>query len=183
MILIFSMNTKITLNKGFTLIELLVVIAIIGLLATLGVSAFNSARNSAKEKGAQHEIKLIYDAINMLANDTGKWPGQQQIDKLGSGGSNEVCSDGCSYGLSDARAGIIATDGNYSSWAGPYRDTMPLDPWGRQYFFDSDYQVLNSEPCAGRGGCSTAVVIGSYGPNGTGNNQYNSDDIIRIIVK
>lgn len=177
------MNIDITANRGFTLIELLVTIAIIGVLATLGVTAFGSARDSAKEKGALHEVKLIYDAINMLANDTGKWPGQQQVDKIGAGGSNEICFDGCSYGLSDAKAGIIATDGNYPAWAGPYRDEIPLDPWGHEYFFDTDYQVLNNEPCAGRGGCANAAVIGSYGPNGQGNNDYDSDDIIRIVVR
>ena len=35
-------------NKGFTLIELLVVVAIIGILADVGVVAYNGYTNSAK---------------------------------------------------------------------------------------------------------------------------------------
>ena len=44
-------------NKGFTLIELLVVVAIIGILASVGVVAYNGYTESAK-KVHQNQITI-----------------------------------------------------------------------------------------------------------------------------
>jgi prepilin-type N-terminal cleavage/methylation domain-containing protein len=169
-------------SLGFTVIELLVVIAIIGLLATLAVAAMNYAKNYAKKTKAQHDLAQIEKTISMLANDTGTWPGHQNINYVNTGNGNEICSDGCTYGLTDPRSGLLSTDGSYINWAGPYFDQLPADPWGRQYFFDTDYRIrLDSTPCAGGGSCIDAAVVGSYGADGSGNNLYNADDIIKIL--
>ena len=120
----------------------------------------------------------------MLANDTGLWPRQQPIDVVSTGANNEICGDGYVFGLSDQQSGITCTDGNFPGWAGEYMMKIKLDPWGNEYFFDTDYKVtVNDEPCNGGGACVNAVVIGSYGPDGLGNNLYNSDDIIKVIIK
>lgn len=181
-----------TLNKkhcnrkfitGFTLVELLVVIAIIGILSTLTVAAFQYARLQAKIGKATSDINEIYKAIVILSNDTGVWPGNQPADALNVSNGNEICGDSCSFGLSDAQAAITASDGS-ENWSGPYMVQMPLDPWDHQYFFDTDYRVTTYNlPCDGGGGCVDAVVVGSYGPNGSGNNLYNDDDIIKILLK
>jgi prepilin-type N-terminal cleavage/methylation domain-containing protein len=155
------MHTK----KGFTLIEILVVIALIGVLSTLGIIAYTHARAQAKVTKAFHEINAIVTAIKLLENDTGEWPGHQEVDDVTTSGSNEI------WDLGTTSAGLVQTDGAFQRWNGPYMQTMLPDPWGNDYFYDSDYQV-NGE---------NRVVVGSFGPNGTGPNLYDADDIIKVL--
>ena len=51
-------------NKGFTLIELLVVVAIIGILAAVGVVAYNGYTKIAKIKATQANHKTAVKFIN-----------------------------------------------------------------------------------------------------------------------
>lgn len=186
----FSVKNSTKNVTGFTLIELLVTIAIIGVLSTLAVAAFNYAKGRARIVAAQHDVAEIEKAVNMLANDTGYWPGHQDVGKTatqaGNTNNNEICGDGCGYGLAAGEAGLNVDDSGdpYVNWGGPYMDPVPVDPWGQEYFFDTDYQVTGANlPCDGGGGCVEAAVIGSYGPDAAGNNQYNGDDIIKVLIK
>ena len=51
-------------SKGFTLIELLVVVAIIGILAAVGVVAYNGYSASAKRNAVKSNHKMIVNFIN-----------------------------------------------------------------------------------------------------------------------
>ena len=51
-------------RKAFTLIELLVVVAIIGILAAVGVVAYNGYTKSAKENAVRNNLKSVVKYIN-----------------------------------------------------------------------------------------------------------------------
>jgi hypothetical protein len=53
---------------------------------------------------------------------------------------------------------------------------VPKDPWGNDYFFDTDYDL---EP---GGGTNWAVVLGSYGPSNPTMDQYGPDVVIYTIM-
>lgn len=157
--------------RGFTLIELLVVIAIIGILSAVVLVGLSTAREKANIAKARAEVRSIRTAIDMLVNDTLQWPGHKTIDDIESGASgNEI------WDLSATTAGLIATDGSFANWGGPYISSIPLDPWGNPYFFDTDYDV---DPSAGE---TWAAVVGSFGPNEDGQNVYDSDNVYQILV-
>ena len=167
-------------SEGFTLVELLVAIGIIGLLSTLAVVGYGSIRNSARTNVAKQHLHEIRKAIDMLENDTGFWPSQEAA----AGSSNPqvaglvACgaSDNEVQDLGDEQSGLVANNTDFTGWSGPYMNSVPTDPWGNEYFFDTDYDIA---PTGGEWG----AVLGSYGPNGVGNNLYDSDDIIIVLAR
>jgi prepilin-type N-terminal cleavage/methylation domain-containing protein len=174
-----TLNKKVKAKKpGFTLIELLVVIAIIGILSTLAVTALNVARQKSHIARAQADLRSLRNAVALLESDTGKWPNGCP--------SEEVTNP--EVDLSTTQAGlipspIVGNQGNgcewvqadINKWDGPYVDRA-VDPWGNHYYFDPDYTPYSGNGCAIADGAVAPVVL-SFGPNGTGLNAYDCDDI------
>ena len=158
-------------KAGFTLIEMLVVMAVIGILASIIMFQLYRAKESAWLVKARGDVNQIRKALTLLENDANEWPGHNAMDQVGSGASgNEV------WDLSAPLAGLITTDGNYNNWSGPYISAIVNDPWGHDYFFDPDYDI---DPGVGE---RWAAVVGSFGPDGIGQNTYGGDDIIEPII-
>jgi type II secretion system protein G len=157
-------------KRGFTLIELLVVISIIGLLSSVVIASLNASRNKAKVAQARSQLIAINAAINLLRNDTGQWPAHL---------TDSPCSQDPETSLQLAAGGLVATDGSFPNWQGPYMAQMPLDPWGSNYYFDGDYTCGPAID-----GCKhvnyTIRVILSFGPDKEP--QYSTgDDIVHML--
>jgi general secretion pathway protein G len=159
------MTTKLKHNSGFTLIELVVVVGIISVLSGIAIPAFNKMGDKAKIAEATSDLKNLQLALEILAIDTEMWPGPSAVGEIVNGGGNEV------WDLNAPEAGLVATDGSFPDWDGPYVPAVQKDPWGNDYFFDSDYDIDGTK----------YAVLGSFGPNGVGPNVYDDDDIIIIL--
>jgi general secretion pathway protein G len=145
------------MKSGFTLVEIMIVVAIIGLLAGMGTLAVMKAVNNSRIKTAETELQLISSGVLQLAWDTGKWPNGTWRTEAASG-ANEIAD------LSGSALFQISDESVYPNWKGPYYEGSLVDPWGQSYFFDSDYD-------------GKRVVVGSGGPNRSGVNRYDEDNI------
>jgi prepilin-type N-terminal cleavage/methylation domain-containing protein len=164
---IFLMNIKFNTEKGFTLIELMISIAIIGILATIAIPNFLAYRERAKIARAKSELKTFQTSLIILQLDTNMWP--NNIDDAGIAAG--TCDSGEIDDLRDPDVGLLDTNGNFPDWAGPYLDEIPVDPWGKDYWFDPDYRIDGVK----------RMVIVSSGPNGSDVNVYDEDNVVIVI--
>ena len=133
------MNRSFRGQDGFTLIEIMVVILIIGLLALMVVPRLRGVADRAKRTKAQADIQELKQALDRYYLDNGSYPttdqGLQALVTPPTGGR---------------------TPSNYEQ--GGYIEKLPNDPWGNQYFYQSD---------------GSTYALKSFGPDGV----QSADDI------
>lgn len=147
-------------SDGFTMVEIMITVLVIGVLLAVALPSISTVRRQSRIKQAEAQLEILTAAIKQLAWDTGKYPGAKPVVE-----GKEVPN------LTVPDAGLLAEDGDFPNWKGPYIRDIPLDPWGSLYFFDADYQVDGK----------MRVVVGSHGPNRSGINNYDSDNIFVLL--
>ena len=113
------MNRSFRDQDGFTLIEIMVVILIIGLLALMVVPRLRGVADRAKRTKAQADIQELKQALDCYYLDNGSYPTTDQ---------------GLQALVAPPTGGRLPS--NYEQ--GGYIEKLPNDPWGNQYFYQSD---------------------------------------------
>ena len=108
-------------RNGFTLIELLVVVAIIGILAAVGVVAYNGYTASAKESATRNNYKNIVKMI--LTNKTKCELDGQDITLVNN--SNGKAVHYCNAGVTTVRRAYLDYM-LYSGWMNAYNSSTPI---------------------------------------------------------
>ncbi len=125
-------------QSGFTLIEILVVMAIIAMLAVMVAPNILNQQAGAQRDAAISQISSLQAALDMYRLDTGEYP--------------------------DGLEGLVENDTGRASWNGPYlRGTVPADPWGNDYVYNSggrDFTLISFGPDGEQGGEGDDADIG-----------------------
>ena len=122
-------------QRAFTLIELLVVVAIIGILAAVGVVAYNGYTSAAKVSAAKANLRTISSWL--------------------SGESTKVCS--AKQGRN--KNGMFFEDGNYDTWIRCSDDGTTL-AWAASNYFHKN--LIFKNPYTGENAIPDKAISSSF---------------------
>ncbi len=107
-------------QPGFTLIELLVVVTIILVLSGLGLVTYTGTQRKARDSKRKADLEQLRSALEMYRDDEDLYP-------IGTGSVSSTLGD--------------LTSGNYI-------DSLPEDPKGYSYYYNSDANGYTYSLCA-----------------------------------
>jgi general secretion pathway protein G len=112
-------------DRAFTLVELLVVIAILGILATIGLTAFTSSQARGRDTQRKSDLKQMASALELYYSDHGAYPSSLTGSILGCPSTTNTA---CTWGT-----------GEFTDTKTTYFRVLPKDPTGSGSYF---YQVV-----------------------------------------
>ncbi len=119
-------------KKGFTLIEILVVVSIIGILSAVLYANFNDARQEARNKSMQAELKNVQLALELYKAQNNRYPDTASI--------GNPCN-GTSFGVSWAVSSGCGTTPFISGVVPEFIAELPLHTDSKNSSCEIRYQV------------------------------------------
>ena len=102
-------------GKGFTLIELMLVVIIIGALVAMVTPRLTGRAEQARTAAARADIKVnIATGLKLYELDNGNFPTTDEGLKA-----------------------LLHKPSSATNWNGPYLEKEPIDPWAREYLYES----------------------------------------------
>jgi general secretion pathway protein G len=112
-------------QKGFTLIELLVVIAIIGILTSLLVANFITAKARARDAQRKSDLAQMRSALELYRTDTASYPTNALLGSCGP--SQSLQSGGTTYLQQIPCDPLTGNKYNYNNTGAGYTITACLE--------------------------------------------------------